>query len=165
MTSANRTGTQSMLVLKKAIAQVTVAVATQLVGHRLYLVYEAMRRYEAMRMPPGTGPREGPEHRLPPTPEQIVEGVMEDLIGRSKQAFERHRPMLERVRARTRSRLEQPGIGAAVVGGSVLGAVSALGVLPFALGAGTAYLVYRRLQPEDPGSAVAERGGRARGDG
>ena len=49
MTSANRTGSQRMLLLKKAIAHATVAVATQLVGQRLYLVYEAVRRYEAMR--------------------------------------------------------------------------------------------------------------------
>lgn len=162
MTSANRTGSQRMLLLKKAIAHATVAVATQLVGQRLYLVYEAVRRYEAMR--PSAGPRGDEDHRLPPTPEQVVEGVVEDLIDRSKQALERHRPMLERVRARTRARLAQPGVAAVVVGGSVLGAVSALGVLPFALGVGTAYVVYRRLQPEDP-RAIAERRGRARGDG
>jgi hypothetical protein len=148
MTLLNRTSNQSMLVLKKAIAQVTVAVATQLVGHRLYLVYEAMRRYEAMRTPPSAGQREDDDPRLPATPEQAVAGVVEDLIGRSKQAFERHRPMLERVHARARARLHQPGVAAVVVGGSVIGAASALGVLPFALGAGTAYLVYRRLQPE-----------------
>jgi hypothetical protein len=165
MTSANPTGNQSMLALKKALAQAAVAVATQLVGQRLYLVYEAMRRYEAMRTPPSAGQREDPEHRLPPTAEQVVEGVVEDLLGRSKQAFERHRPMLERVRARTRARLEQPGVAAVVVGGSVLGAISALGVLPIALGAGTAYGVYRRLQPEDPRGAIAERRRRARGNG
>jgi hypothetical protein len=156
MTSANRTGSQSRLLLSKAITQAAVAVATQLVGQRLYIVYEAMRRYEAMRTPPSAGRRDDDDPRLPATPEQAVAGVVEDLIGRSKQAFERHRPMLERVHARARARLHQPGVAAVVVGGSVLGAASALGVLPFALGAGTAYLVYRRLQPE---------GQRARDDG
>lgn len=156
MTSANQTGSQSGLLLKKAITQAAVAVATQLVGQRLYIVYEAMRRYEAMRTPPSAGQREDDDHRLPPTPEQAVAGVVEDLIGRSKQVFERHRPMLERVHARARARLHQPSVAAVVAGGSVLGAASALGVLPFALGAGTAYLVYRRLQPE---------GQRARDDG
>lgn len=161
MTSANRTGSQSALLWSKAITQAAIAVATQLVGQRLYLVYEAMRRYEAMRAPPGADPREDEGHRLPPTPEQAVAGMVENLIGRGQRAFERHRPMLERVRARTRARLQQPGVAAVVAGGSVLGAVSALGVLPFALGAGTAYLVYRRLQSEGPRDATADRDGRA----
>ncbi|HEX8113121.1 MAG TPA: hypothetical protein VF516_35565 [Kofleriaceae bacterium] len=146
MKSANR-GRASML-LSKAIAEAAVAVATQLVGQRLYAAYDAMRRYEAMRRRPSAGPGED-EERLPPTPEQVVERLVEEVIERSKQAFERHRPVLARARARTRVGLQQPAIAAVVVGGSVVGAVSALGVVPFALGAGAAYLVYRRLQPED----------------
>jgi hypothetical protein len=147
MTSANCTGSQRRRLLRKAITHAAVAAATQLVGQRLYIVYEAMRRYEAMRAPPSADRRDD-DRRLPPTPEEAVAGVVENLLDRSQQAFERHRPMLERVRARTRARLQQPGIAAVVVGGSVIGAVSALGVLPLALGAGTAYVVYRRLQPE-----------------
>ncbi len=156
MKSANRGGSPSMQLVTKAIAQAAVAVATQLVGKHLYAVYEAMRRYEAVRRPSSAGPQDG-EHRMPPTPEQVVEQVIGGVIERGKQAIAQHRPALERARARTRARLEQPGIGAAVVGGSVVGAVSALGVLPFALGAGTAYLVYRRLQPQDRRAASAER--------
>jgi hypothetical protein len=155
----NRVDSPSMQLLKKAVAGAAVAAATELFGKRLYLAYEAMRRLSS------AGPREDEEHRPPPTPEQVVEDAVGDLIDRSKQAIERHRPVLERARARTRARLGQPRIAAAVVGGSVLGAVSVLGVLPFTIGAGTAYLVYRRFQREDRRDAVAERPGRPRDDG
>lgn len=163
MSSHERPG---MRLLKKAVAGAAISAATELVGKRLYIAYEAMRRLSS------TGQREGEPHGLPPTPEQALEDVVEDLVDRGKQAFDRgkqafdrHRPMLERARARARSRLAEPRIGAAVVGGSVVGAISALGVLPLTIGAGTAYLVYRRLQREGSRGTAPERPGYHGDDG
>lgn len=133
--SATRPGMQ---LLKKAIAGAAVAAATELAfGRRLYLAYEAIRRLSSAGQRPV-------DHPLPPA-EQAVEGAVDDIIERSAHAIERHRPAIERARARTRARLEQPGVAAVVAGGAVLGAISALGMLPVAMGAGTAYLVHRRL--------------------
>lgn len=133
---------------KRAVAEAAVAAAAELaLGKRLFIAYEAMRRLSNAR------PRTETEQQRLPTPEQAVEDIVQDVIERGRQVMERHKPVIDRARARTRARLEQPSIGAAVVGGAVLGAVSAIGVLPAAIGAGTAYLLHRKLH-KAPGDTV-----------
>ena len=136
--SADRAGSPGARLLKKAIAGAAVAAATELFGARAYIAYEALRRLA------GAGARPGEESRLPPDPEQMVEAAVGGAIERGKRAFVRHRPVLDRARAWTRASLRATRMRSAVVGGSVVGAATALGALPLAIGAGAAYLAYRK---------------------
>lgn len=135
---ADRAGSPSARLLKKVIAGAAVAAATELFGARAYIAYEAFRRLSS------AGERSDEESGLPANPEQMVEAAVGGAIERGKRAFVRHRPVLDRARAWTRAYLREPRMRSAVVGGSVVGAATALGALPLAIGAGAAFLAYRR---------------------
>jgi hypothetical protein len=135
---ADRAGSPGARLLKKAIAGAAVAAATELFGARAYIAYEAFRRLSS------PGQRTDEESGLPANPEQMVEAAVGGAIEHGKRVFVRHRPVLDRARAWTRGVLREPRLRGAVVGGSVVGAATALGALPLAIGAGAAYLAYRK---------------------
>lgn len=140
------------MLVKRALAGDCRAGLTELaLGRRLYYAWEVLRhgakwlgKPEPGAQPvgePQPGARPSPEF---PTPQQAMEDVIQDALEVGKRAFERHRPMIDRARARTLERLKEPRIGAAVIAGATLGAVASLGVLPTVLGASAAYMAHRK---------------------
>lgn len=143
------------VLLKRILAGVALTGVTELaLGRRLYFAWEGLRRAMKWLEEPGTQAateqqRTARPSRPPPdlpTAQEAIEEVVQEVIDWGQRTVERHKPTLGRARQRMRERLEQPSIGAAAIAGATLGAVASVGLLPAAVGAGTAYLVHRKLR-------------------
>ena len=156
--TTRRAASDTSVLVKRLLAGVALTGLTELsLGRRLYFAWEGLRR--AVKWVEKSGaqkPAESqqqPAARPPPsipTPQEAVEEVVQEVLDWSQRTVERHKPAFERARQRMREQLKEPRIGAALIGGTVLGAVASMGILPVAAGAGTAYLVHRKLSSKNP---------------
>jgi hypothetical protein len=138
------------VLVKRLLAGAALTGLTELAaGRRLYFAWEGLRR--ALSWVEGSGAKKpsAPQQQPPasiPSPEEAVEEVVQEVLDWSQRTAKRHKPTFERASKRMRDQLKEPRIGAAVIGGTVLGVVASVGILPAALGAGTAYFVHRRVR-------------------
>jgi hypothetical protein len=145
---------QRMDLIKRALAGAVVAVAAELTHmRRLLFVYEGVRHtlkwaFESETTP--GAPR--PDTKLPAT-RNAVEEVIDELIERGHAAAKYARPIYERAR----KKLRIPIVGAVATAGATLLMISAVGLAPAALGAGTAYIVHRRARMKQVEAASQAR--------
>lgn len=138
---------RNLILIKRALAAVAVACVGELaMGRRALVAYEAVRR--AARWANGEDTRASGEQV--PSPQQAMEEALDDMLERSRRALALTKPKLEEMRRRTRDGLSEPTIGALVTGGAAVAVVAAIGVVPLAIGAGTACLFhYYGIAEED----------------
>lgn len=157
-TAPGRARSRTSVMLKRFVAGAALTGLTELsLGRRLYFAWEGLRRAvkwvekpEAQK--PGTNEQQAAARPPPsiPSPQEAVEAVVQEVMDWGQRTVERHKPMVKRAGNNVREQLKEPSIGAAVIGGTVLGAVASVGILPAAVGAGTAYLVYRKMSSRSP---------------
>lgn len=148
-----RAGSGTSVLVRRIVAGAALTGLTELaLGRRLYFAWEALRR--AAKWMEETGPPKQPATEQKPqqptapsipSPQEAMEEVVQEVIDWSQRTVERSKPTFQRARKRIREQLKEPHIGAAMIGGAALGAVASVGVIPAVAGAGTAYLLHRKL--------------------
>ena len=160
--ASEQAAADSSVLVKRALAGAALTGLTELaLGRRLYFAWEALRRavkwLNESKVPRDSATEQQPTApRSPglPSAQEVIEEVVEEVMDRGQRAARRHKPMIERAGKRARERLKEPGIGAALIGGAALGVVASVGFLPAAFGAGTAYLVHRKLSSSNLATPV-----------
>lgn len=156
--ASRRARSRTQVMARRLLAGVALTGLTELaLGRRLYFAWEALQRavrwLHESETPQQSGNPQQPMARPPPaipTPQEAMEEVVQGVLDWTQRTVERHKPAIVRASKRVRQRLKEPRIGGAAIGGATLGAVASVGLLPAAVGAGTAYLVHRKLRSKHP---------------